>query len=196
VNDPGARIVAAALAAGIPVTVLPGPSAVETALVASGLAGEQYRFLGYLPRRRPELEELWRELESWPHPAVAFESPQRLPDSLESLAAAHPDRPLAVCRELTKLHEEIVRGTAAEVASRFRSAPKGEITVVLGPGSSAGGTDVAEAVEAVHELVSAGLARKRAVQLVSRLSGAPRNELYRLSTGGGARREGRLPDDR
>jgi 16S rRNA (cytidine1402-2'-O)-methyltransferase len=176
------------------VTVLPGPSAVETALVVSGLVGEQYRFLGYLPRRRAELEALWRELERWPHPAVAFESPQRLPLSLESLAAVQPERPLAVCRELTKLHEEVARGTAAELAARFRQAPRGEITLVLGPFRVAGREDVEEAAKAVAELVDAGLARRRAVELVSGLSGAPRNALYRLSTGGGAGRVNPVPD--
>src|SRR5688572_20405381 len=98
VNDPGARLIAAALEAGVPVTVLPGPSAVETALVASGLAGERFQFLGYLPRGEKAQRALWEELADWPHAAVAFESPRRLPAALRSLAAALPDRPLAVCR--------------------------------------------------------------------------------------------------
>ncbi|HSJ93025.1 MAG TPA: ribosomal RNA small subunit methyltransferase I, partial [Gaiellaceae bacterium] len=118
VNDPGARLVAAALDRGLEVTVLPGPSAVETALVASGLVGERFTFLGYLPRRPAELERLWEELSGWTWHAVAFESPRRLPASLASLAAAEPDRPVAVCRELTKRFEEVVRGGAAEVAAR------------------------------------------------------------------------------
>jgi 16S rRNA (cytidine1402-2'-O)-methyltransferase len=181
VNDPGARIVGAALAAGVDVTVLPGPSAVETALVVSGLAGEQYRFLGYLPRRRAELDALWRELARWRHPAVAFESPRRLPASLRSLAAIQPDRPVAVCRELTKRFEEIARGTAAELAGRFEQAPRGEITLVLGAATPAGEPELAAALQAVDELVGAGLPRRRAAELVSRLSGAPRNALYRVS---------------
>ena len=82
VNDPGARLIEAALEAGLPVTVLPGPSAVETALVASGLTGERFQFLGYLPRGEKAQRALWEELASWPHPAVAFESPQRLPATL------------------------------------------------------------------------------------------------------------------
>ena len=110
VNDPGARLVAAALGGSLPVTVLPGPSAVETALVASGLIGSRYTFLGYLPRTRPGLDQVWAELGAWSWPAVAFESPRRLPASLASLAEAHPDRPVAVCRELTKRFEEVVRG--------------------------------------------------------------------------------------
>ena len=112
VSDPGARLVRAALEAGVEVTVLPGPSAVETALVASGLVAEQYRFLGFLPRGEKRLAELWAELAAWPWPAVAFESPQRLPATLRSLAASAPDREVAVCRELTKRFEEIARGTA------------------------------------------------------------------------------------
>src|SRR5215211_9494306 len=132
VSDPGARIVRAARDAGIAVTVLPGPSAVETALVASGLVGERYAFLGFLPRRRAELDALWTELASSPWPVVAFESPRRLTATLASLAARAPDREVAVCRELTKRHEEIVRGPAVEVAERFAEAPRGEITLVLG----------------------------------------------------------------
>ena len=134
VSDPGVRLVRAALEAGVEVTVLPGPSAVETALVASGLVAEQYRFLGFLPRGEKRLAELWAELGPWPWPAVAFESPQRLPATLRSLAAAAPAREVAVCRELTKRFEEIARGTAAELAERFSEPPKGEITLVLGPG--------------------------------------------------------------
>ena len=132
VNDPGARLISAALEAGVPVTVLPGPSAVETALVASGLVGERFQFVGYLPRGERARAALWDELARWPHPVVAFESPRRLPASLASLAAAMPERPVAVCRELTKRFEEVIRGTAAEVADRVTEPPKGEITLVLG----------------------------------------------------------------
>jgi len=96
INDPGMRLVAAARDAGLPVTVLPGPSAVETALVASGFESEQYQFLGYLPRGARALAALWDVLASWPHAAVAFESPQRLPAALRSLAAAMPDRQVAI----------------------------------------------------------------------------------------------------
>jgi 16S rRNA (cytidine1402-2'-O)-methyltransferase len=182
VNDPGARLISAALAAGVDVTVLPGPSAVETALVASGLVGERYTFLGYLPRGERQLERLWEEVDSWPLPAVAFESPQRLPAALASLAAHDGGRPVAVCRELTKRFEEVVRGPAAEVAPRFDSPPRGEITLVVGP-SAAGGGDARldEACSAVSELVSAGLPRRSAADLVARLTGVPRNELYRRS---------------
>ena len=180
VSDPGARLVRAALEAGVEVTVLPGASAVETALVASGLVAEQYRFLGFLPRGEKRLAELWRELEAWPWPAVAFESPQRLPSTLRSLAAVAPEREIAVCRELTKRFEEIARGTASELAQYFAESPKGEITLVIGPGAGPAEDD-AQALEAVAELVAAGVPRKQVADIVSRLTGKPRNRLYKQS---------------
>jgi 16S rRNA (cytidine1402-2'-O)-methyltransferase len=176
-SDPGAKLVAGALEAGIDVTVLPGPSAADTALVASGFPAEQYQFVGFLPRGARALASFWEELEGWPHSVVAFESPQRLPATLRSLAEAQPERQVAVCRELTKRFEEVVRGRADDVASRFEEPPKGEITLVLGPGSRE--RDSTDAVEVVAELVAAGLPRRRAAELVARLTGASRNELYR-----------------
>ncbi|MGH3005540.1 MAG: 16S rRNA (cytidine(1402)-2'-O)-methyltransferase [Gaiellaceae bacterium] len=182
VNDPGASLVRAALDRGVPVTVLPGASAVETALVASGLVGERYTFLGYLPRGGAGLGRLWQELADWEWPAVAFESPRRLPASLGGLAAAHPERPVAVCRELTKRFEEVVRGSAREVAARFREPPKGEVTLVIGAGRpTPSRANEIEALAAVAELVEAGLPRRRATDVVARLTGLPRNRLYRDS---------------
>ena len=187
VSDPGARLVRAALDAGVEVTVLPGPSAVETALVASGLAGGGYEFVGFLPRKAGELDALWEVLAArpTPRPVVAFESAQRLPATLRSLAAFDRARPVAVCRELTKRFEEVARGPAEELASRFAVAPKGEITLVIGAGE-AHGADRAEALAAVAlaavaELVVAGAPRKAAAEVVSRLTGASRNRLYRGS---------------
>jgi 16S rRNA (cytidine1402-2'-O)-methyltransferase len=179
ISDPGARLVAAALAAGVSVTVLPGPSAVETALVASGFAAERYQFVGFLPRGAAALRSLWDELAAWPYPVVAFESPQRLPASLRVLADLQPDREVAVCRELTKMFEETVRGRAGDVAARFVEPPKGEITLVIGPGTGAG--DDSEALAAVADLVAAGASRRTAAEVVSRLTGVPRNRLYRGS---------------
>jgi 16S rRNA (cytidine1402-2'-O)-methyltransferase len=180
ISDPGARLIAAAIEAAVPVTVLPGASAVETALVVSGFEAPRYQFLGYLPRGEAALAALWDELRDWSWPAVAFESPRRLPATLRSLAAVQPDRAVAVCRELTKQFEEIVRGPASHVAARFREPPKGEITLVLGPGES-GAEREGEAVAAVAELVASGVARRQAVDLVARLTGTRRNTLYRGS---------------
>jgi len=176
VSDPGARIVRAALDAGVPVTVLPGPSAVETALVAGGFGGEAFQFLGFLPRGAAALSALWPTLTMT---TVAFESPQRLPASLASLASFDASRTVAVCRELTKKFEEVVRGSASEVAERFTAAPKGEITLVVGAGKS--DPDEAAALRAVAELVDAGLPRKRAAEIVSSLTDVSRNTLYRGS---------------
>jgi 16S rRNA (cytidine1402-2'-O)-methyltransferase len=181
VNDPGARLISAAIERGLEVTVLPGPSAVETALVASGLVGERYAFVGFLPRRREALDRLWEETASWGGPVVAFESPRRLSASLRSLAEADPERLVAVCRELTKRFEEVVRGPARQVAARFTEAPKGEITLVLGPAADATPVPEEDALAAVLELVDAGIPRRRAADLVSRLTGIARNKLYKES---------------
>ena len=167
-------------AAGVEVTVLPGPSAVETALVASGLGDVGYRFLGYLPRRDAELDALWAEARAWPYAAVAFESPRRLPRSLARLAQVDPDRRIAVCRELTKRFEEVVRGSASELGLRFAEPTRGEVTIVLAPGAP-GDADAPAAVDAVRRLVEAGTPRRLAADVVSGLVRTPRNELYRAS---------------
>jgi 16S rRNA (cytidine1402-2'-O)-methyltransferase len=111
---------------------------------------------------------------------VAFESPRRLPASLRSLAEALPGRPVAVCRELTKRFEEVVRGSADELARRFSEPPRGEITVVVGPAEAERGAE-SDALAAVSELVEAGVGRRTAADLVARLTGHPRNRLYRAS---------------
>jgi 16S rRNA (cytidine1402-2'-O)-methyltransferase len=179
INDPGARLIEAALEAGLPVTVLPGPSAVETALVASGLAGERFLFVGYLPRGEKALAAIWAELAASAHPVVAFESPQRLPATLRSLAAALPERRAAVCRELTKRFEDVARGTAAELAERFSEAPKGEITLVFAGGVAK--ADEGAALGAVRELVEVGVSRRQAADVIARLMSLSRNTLYRDS---------------
>lgn len=181
INDPGRRLVGEALAAGVPVEVLPGASAVETALVASGFEAEQYRFLGFLPRRPAELSALWVELDAWRYPAVAFESPRRLGRTLASLAEHAPSRRVAVCRELTKLHEEVLRGQVAELALRFAQGARGEITLVIDAGDPDPKTadDALErALSAVAELVSAGTPRRAAVDVVASLLDVPRRRLY------------------
>jgi len=176
ISDPGARIVRAALDAGVDVTVLPGPSAVETALVVSGLVADRYQFLGFLPRG----SKTWSDLVAVPWPTVAFESPQRLPATLRSLAEFDPAREVAVCRELTKRYEQVARGSAHELADRFASPPKGEITLVIGPGALEA-ADEGVALAAVAELVEAGVPRRRAAELIARVTGIARNRLYRGS---------------
>ncbi|MFL5870928.1 MAG: 16S rRNA (cytidine(1402)-2'-O)-methyltransferase [Solirubrobacterales bacterium] len=185
ISDPGYRLVRTCLERDLDVEVLPGPSAVTTALVASGLPADRWRFEGFLPRRAGELE---RVLTS-PETVVAFESPRRLPDSLTALAALAPDRPAAVCRELTKLHEEIARGTLAELARHFRDDVKGEIVVVIGAAAArSGAPDVAFAVDALRRLVQSGARPRAAASVVAALTGTRPNELYRELTGRDPRR--------
>ena len=180
ISDPGSRLVRAAVEARLEVTVLPGPSAVETAAVASALVGEEgYQFVGYLPRGERALSALAEELSGRPWAVVAFESPQRLAASLRVLARVLPDRQAAVCRELTKRFEEVARGTIAELAERFADGVKGEITLVLGGGREVPDQRAAEA--AVAELLEAGLPRRQAADVVARLTGVPRNRLYKTS---------------
>jgi 16S rRNA (cytidine1402-2'-O)-methyltransferase len=182
INDPGARLIAAAVDEGLELTVLPGASAVETALVVSGIGAARYRFVGYLPRRAGELQDLCREVATWDDAVVAFESPRRLPASLRVLSEELEGRRAAVCRELTKRYEEVARGTLEELAARFAEPPRGEVTLVLAsPVERAAGVSVAAALEAVAELVDAGASRRTAADVVSRLTGTPKNTLYRGS---------------
>ena len=177
VSDPGHVLVGACIAAGLPVAVLPGPSSALAALVASGLPSHQWRFVGFLPRGRNELRKL---LAGASDTLVAFESPRRLPASLRTLADVDPRRPVAVCRELTKLHEEVRRGDAAELAEHYeRHPPRGEIALAIGA-APAGEPDMDEAVAALRELVEEGGARPRAAaRVVARLTGSSANALYR-----------------
>lgn len=183
VSDPGARLVRAALDAGVGVSVVPGPSAVTAALAASGLAGEGgFVFLGFLPRREAERRRLMERLGRLDVPAVGFESPKRLPELLAQLAAAWPERPVAVCRELTKLHEQVVRGTATEVAALLTEPPRGEITLVVGPADDAGaGADEAGLRSAMALLLDAGVGAARAAEVAAALGAAPRNRAYRAA---------------
>src|SRR4051794_3158764 len=154
VSDPGYVLVHACVAAGLEVEVLPGPSAVLAALVASALPADVWRFVGFLPRKRTALVEVLASAET----VVAFESPKRVAASLAVLAGVDPGRPVAVCRELTKVHEEVVRGTAAELAERFGAAePRGEVVLVVGGAPGGGGErGVGAAVDALRRRVGAG----------------------------------------
>jgi 16S rRNA (cytidine1402-2'-O)-methyltransferase len=175
VSDPGAALVSAVIAQGLELRVLPGPSAVPAALVASGMGGGGFVFVGFLPRKAGALGALLDRIDAAGLPAVAFESPRRLPATLALLARRDGARPMAVCRELTKLHEQVERGSAAELAERFAQPPKGEVTLVLGAVDAAAGEPVPLA--ALRELAAA-VGAKRASALAAELSGQPRNRLY------------------
>jgi 16S rRNA (cytidine1402-2'-O)-methyltransferase len=181
VSDPGFALVRACVAAGLELEVLPGPSAVLTALVASGLPVERWRFVGFLPRARGGLAAL---LTGAAETLVAFESPRRLAATLAVLATNDPQRPVAVCRELTKLHEEVRRGSAAELADHYREAPaRGEIVLVIGA-ADAGRASLRDALAALRELIDAGAKARPAAAAVAKLTGLRANELYREITRG------------
>jgi 16S rRNA (cytidine1402-2'-O)-methyltransferase len=178
VSDPGYALVAAAIAAGVVVTALPGPSAVLTALALSGLPTDRFAFEGFLPRKG-RIAAL-APLAADPRTLVFFESPHRLADSLADLASAFgADRRAAVCRELTKLHEQIARGTLAELAARFADGARGEIVVVVegAPAQSATG-DLASATATVLDLAAGGMRMKEAAADVAAATGLVARDLY------------------
>jgi 16S rRNA (cytidine1402-2'-O)-methyltransferase len=182
VSDPGYVLVHACVAAGLPVEVLPGPSAAITALVASGLPATSWVFAGFLPRKKGELSRLFASSSGT---VVAFESPRRVPATLALLASVDGAREVAVCRELTKVHEEVVRGSAAELAERYADAPpRGEVVLVLGPASAETDSPDASpaALEALRRLVEAGAHPRKAAGVVAELSGGSANALYRALT--------------
>ena len=180
ISDPGYRLIRRCIERALEVTVLPGPSVVPVALVASGLPTDRWRFEGFLPKRSEAMEQVLRSDVT----VVAFESPRRVGESLAALAAIAPDRPAAVCREMTKMHEEISRGSLAELARRFRGDVKGEIVLVIGPASSVEhDKDVGFAVDALRHLVQSGARPRAAASVVAALTGTRANDLYRALTG-------------
>jgi 16S rRNA (cytidine1402-2'-O)-methyltransferase len=185
ISDPGFKLIRRCIDRALEVIVLPGPSVVPVALVASGLPTDRWRFEGFLPRRAGEMERVLRSAET----VVAFESPRRVGESLAALASLAPDREAAVCRELTKVHEEVARGTLAELARRFRSDTKGEIVLVIGPAASdEHDKDVGFAVDALRHLVQSGARPRAAASVVAALTGTRANDLYKALTGREARK--------
>jgi 16S rRNA (cytidine1402-2'-O)-methyltransferase len=180
VSDPGYRLVAAAAAEGLPVTCLPGPSAVTTALVLSGLPCERFCFEGFAPRRDGERRRWLATLAAESRAVVFFESPHRLADTLAAAVdVLGADRAAAVCRELTKKHEEVLRGPLAELAAWAAEGPvRGEITVVLAGAAPTGAPPVESLVAAVHERVTDGERLKDAVSAVAEAAGVSKRELY------------------
>ena len=177
VSDPGYVLVQGCVAAGLEVEVLPGPSAALAALVASALPAEAWRFAGFLPRKRGALAEVLGS----PETVVAFESPRRVGASLAVLAELDPSRPVAVCRELTKLHEEVVRGTAAELAARFAEGARGEITVVVGSGELLAEQPAADAPsldDRIRALLAGGETPRDVARTLARELNLSRREVY------------------
>lgn len=176
ISDPGLLLVQASVAAGLEVEVLPGPSAALAALVASALPADRWRFEGFLPRKGADLAAVFAS----PETVVAFESPRRLGRSLEALAQLDPSRPVAVCRELTKIHEEVVRGTASELAARYAQSPvRGEVTLVIAPAENRREAELGRAVDAAARLVQAGARARPAATVVAELTRSSANAIYR-----------------
>jgi 16S rRNA (cytidine1402-2'-O)-methyltransferase len=185
VSDPGYKLIRRCIERDLDITVLPGPSVVPLALVASGLPTDRWRFEGFLPKRSGEMERVLRSAET----VIAFESPRRVGESLAALAAIAPDRPAAVCREMTKMHEEVSRASLAELARRFRGDVKGEIVLVIAPAAAEEhDRDVGFAVDALRHLVQSGARPRAAASVVAALTGTRANDLYRALTGREPRR--------
>ncbi|WP_374010007.1 16S rRNA (cytidine(1402)-2'-O)-methyltransferase [Leifsonia sp. LS-T14] len=181
VSDPGFHLVEAAAAAGVAVTALPGPSAVLTALAVSGLPTDRFTFEGFLPRKQGERLSTLRAVAAEPRTMVFFESPNRLAASLADIATAlGDDRRVVVCRELTKLYEEVKRGTAAELAAWAADGVRGEIVIVIA-GAPAREADPETALEQVVALVAAGTRLKDAAAEVADATGLSKRDLYQAA---------------
>ena len=178
VSDPGFRLLRAAIDAGVEISVVPGPSAVTAALVVSGLPIDRWVFEGFLPRRPSERRERLRALAHDPRTVVLFESPLRVITLLRDVLVELGDRRVAVARELTKLHEEVVRGRISEVlASLLDREPRGELVVVI-EGAEAVPPDLDEMVEEARGLVADGMRKREAAAAVARRGGGSANEIY------------------
>jgi len=181
VSDPGRALVLAAVAAGVPVTSLPGASAVTTAVALSGLVAGPFLFLGFLPRQGSGRKELLRRIEHETLPIVLFEAPHRMQETLVDLSAHCPARQAAVCRELSKLHEEVLRGTLEDLAQNEREW-LGEIVIVLGEAAAlpAPGSSDEELRQRARALVDGGASVKAIASHLSEISGRSRREVYAL----------------
>jgi 16S rRNA (cytidine1402-2'-O)-methyltransferase len=180
VSDPGYRLVVAAAEQGLPVTCVPGPSAVTTALAVSGLPTDRFCFEGFLPRKAGERRARLAELQAERRTCVLFEAPHRLADALADMAAVlGPDRRAVVCRELTKTYEEVVRGTLPELAAWAAAGVRGEVTLVLeGAPEPSVELTPAELVRLVGVREAAGLTRKESLAAVAAETGVPKSTVY------------------
>jgi 16S rRNA (cytidine1402-2'-O)-methyltransferase len=178
ISDPGSELVRATVAAGGAVVAIPGASAVLTALVASGLAGGGFRFFGFIARSGKERADALARMIDTPEPVVFYEAGNRARETLREIADRSPDRPAAVARELTKLHEEFERGTASELAAR-EDEPRGEVTIVLGAAPTRTEALDDEAIDArIDQELESGRSAKDTADVVAALSGRPRREVY------------------
>ena len=180
ISDPGQQLVRAAADAGVPVVPVPGPSALTASFVVSGLPAQSCLFLGFLPRRKGERRRLWESAAGQPFTLVAFEAPHRLRPSLQDALEVLGDRQICVCRELTKLHEEVYRGSLSQALDHFQE-PRGEFTLVIaGRATPEPDLDPEAAQEELRHMKDQGLKGREAVAAVVSSSGLPRSKVYRL----------------
>ncbi len=185
ISDPGFELIREAIQRNITIVPLPGPSAVVTALVASGLPTDSYLYLGFLPRKAKALREALADVAAERHTLITYESPNRLTDTLGAILEVLGDRPVAVARELTKIYEEVRRGPVSDVLAHYQAnEPRGEITLVIGGAPDepdAGPWDETRVREALQTRLVAGEPRSQAVKAVAEDSGWDRREVYDLS---------------
>ncbi len=179
ISDPGYELVRACVAEGIPVVPVPGPSALLAALVVSGLPVDRFLFGGFVPRKASERRSFLEELKPVRATLVLFESPERLLETLRDLRAVMGDRRVAVCRELTKLHEEVFRGTVTEAIAHLEvRPPRGEITLVV-EGAAGAPLEAGEVEEDLRRLLAQGVSVRDAAEAVAKAYGVPKREAYR-----------------
>jgi 16S rRNA (cytidine1402-2'-O)-methyltransferase len=182
ISDPGYRIVKAAIEAGINVVPIPGSCAVMAALVASGLPTDAFQFAGFLPAKRTQRLKTLQGLKDLQATTVFFEAPHRIVETLEDIGQVLGQRAVVVAREITKIHEEFLRGTPAQIHSQLsaRPAPRGEFTLLVGRATEPAGEGSGSHAEAVRALMELGMARMDAIKQVARQRGLPKREVYRL----------------
>jgi 16S rRNA (cytidine1402-2'-O)-methyltransferase len=182
ISDPGYRLVAAAVAAGIVVVPIPGPSAVMGALAAAGLGTDSFRFCGFLPPKTSQRQKAFEDLKNEGCTLVFYEAPHRILETLEDIAAAMPARPVVIARELTKLHEEFLRGTARELHATLsaRASVKGEITLLIGKAAGVEQDDT-PIEDAIRALETGGVSRMDAIKQVAKARGLSKRDVYKRS---------------
>jgi 16S rRNA (cytidine1402-2'-O)-methyltransferase len=185
ISDPGYRVVTAAIDAGISVVPIPGVTAAMSALSASGLATDSFRFCGFLPAKSSQRRKMLEQLKQETCTLIFYETPHRIVDALKDVEAAMGSRPAVVARELTKIHEEFLRGSAAQIRATLAARPsvKGEITLLIGKAESAGAADDTPLEDAVRAAEKQGLSRMDAIKQVAKTRGLSKREVYRTITG-------------